>query len=45
MDNYDDLVDLRKYVKNMHSSLELVIQDNDSICKIFPITFHGSVRV
>ena len=38
-DNYDGLADLREHVLNVHGSLELIIQDNDSICKIFPITF------
>jgi hypothetical protein len=33
-----------KGVQNMRSSLELVIQDCDSMCKIFPITIRGSVH-
>jgi len=28
----------------MHNNLELVIQDSDLMCKIFPITFQGSTR-
>jgi len=42
LDNYDGLVDLREHVQNMHSSLELVIQDNDAMCKILLITFKES---
>jgi len=42
LDNYDGLVDLREHVQNMHSSLELVVQDNDAMCKILLITFKES---
>jgi hypothetical protein len=28
----------------MRNSLELIIQDHDSMCKIFPTTFIGSAR-
>jgi len=34
LDNYDDLADPREHVQNIHDSIELVIQDNDSMCKI-----------
>jgi len=39
--NYNGLTDLRKHVQNMSGSLELVINDNDSMCKILLITFWG----
>ena len=42
--NYDGLVDLSELVYNMHGSLELVLQGNDSICKILPSTFQGSTH-
>ena len=42
LDNYDDLVDLRKHVQNIHSSLELIIQYRDSIYKKLPTIFRGS---
>jgi hypothetical protein len=29
LDNYDGLANLREHVQNMHSSLKLIIQDND----------------
>jgi hypothetical protein len=44
LDNYDGLANLREHVQNMHSSLELIIQDNDRMCKIFPTTFRGFAR-
>jgi hypothetical protein len=44
LDNYDGLTDPREHVQNMCNSLELIIQDHDSMCKIFPTTFIGSVR-
>jgi len=37
------MVLLREYVQNVQSSLEIVMQDNYAMCKIFPITFRGSV--
>jgi len=42
LDNYDSLADLMEHVQNICSSLELIIQDHDSICKIFLKTFRGS---
>jgi hypothetical protein len=42
LDTYDGLADPREYVLNVLSSLELVIQDSDSMCKIFLITFWRS---
>jgi hypothetical protein len=44
LDNYDGLVDPREHVQNMGNNLELVIQDSYAMCKIFSITFRGSVR-
>jgi hypothetical protein len=41
LNNYDGLTNLRKHVKNIHNSLELVIKDYDSMCKILPTTFRG----
>jgi len=34
LDNYDGLVDLMKHVQNVCSSLELIIQDHDSMCLV-----------
>ena len=45
MNNYDSLTNPREHVQNMHSSLELVIQDRDSMCKILPEIFRGFVHV
>jgi hypothetical protein len=45
MDNYDGLANLMKHVQNMCSSLDLVIQHNNVICKIFLTTFRGSARI
>ena len=39
LENYDGLTNPREHVKNIHSSLELIIQDHDSMCKLFPTTF------
>jgi hypothetical protein len=44
LDNYDGLADPREHVQNMHDSLDMIIQDHDSICKIFPTTFKWSVH-
>ena len=41
LNNYDGLTNPRKHVKNMHNSLELVIKDCDSMCKILSTTFRG----
>jgi hypothetical protein len=41
LNNYDGLADLREYMQNIRSSLKLIIQDYDSICKIFHSTFRG----
>lgn len=38
-DNYDGLTDPGERVQNMRCNLELIIQDNDSVYKIIPITF------
>jgi len=45
MDNYDGLANLMKHVQNMCSSLDLVIQHNKVICKIFLTTFRGYARI
>jgi hypothetical protein len=42
--NYDGLTNQKEYVQNVRISLELIIQDYDSMCKIFPSTFRGSVH-
>jgi len=34
LDNYDGLVDLMKHMQNVCSSLELIIQDHDSMCLV-----------
>jgi hypothetical protein len=44
LDNYDELTDHQKHIKNVRGSLELVIYDNDVMCKILPTTFRGNVR-
>ena len=44
LDNYESLADLREHMQNIHNSLDLIIQDHDSMCKIFPSTFKGSAR-
>jgi len=45
LDNYDGLTDLREHVQNMHRNLELVIQDDNAMCKILSMTFIGLTRV
>jgi len=45
MDNYDGLTDLMKHVQIMCSSLDLVIQHNNIICKIIFTTFRGFAHV
>jgi hypothetical protein len=42
LDSYDSLANLREHVQNMCNSLELIVQDGDSMCKIFLTTFKGS---
>uniref|UniRef100_U7E2F4 Retrotransposon gag domain-containing protein n=1 Tax=Populus trichocarpa TaxID=3694 RepID=U7E2F4_POPTR len=42
LDNYDELTDHQKHIKNVRGSLELVIYDNDVMCKILPTTFRGN---
>jgi len=44
LDNYDSLADPREHMQNIRSSLDLIIQDHDSMCKIFLSTFKGSTR-
>jgi hypothetical protein len=34
LDNYDGLVDLMKHLQNVCNSLELIIQDHDSMCLV-----------
>lgn len=43
LDNYDGHVDPKQHVQNIGNNLEL-IQDSYAMCKIFPITFRGSVH-
>ena len=45
MDNYDGLVYPRERVQNICGSLKLIIQDNDSICKILHTTFQSFAHV
>jgi len=42
--NYDSLADLMEHVQNLCNNLDLIIQDHDSMCKIFPTTFKKSAR-
>jgi hypothetical protein len=43
LDNYDGLTD-QKHAQNIQSSLQLIIQDNNVMCKILPTTFRESLR-
>lgn len=43
LDNYNCLTD-QKHAQNIQSNLELVIQDNNVMCKILPTTFRESLR-
>jgi len=45
LDKYDGLTDPQEHIQNMRRSLELVIHDNDVICKILLTTFRGDVRI
>jgi hypothetical protein len=45
LNNYNGLFDHREHIQNIRNNLELVIQDTNIICKIFPITFYGSSQV
>jgi hypothetical protein len=44
LDNYDGLMDSREYVQNVRSNLELVIQNNDVMCKILLMIFRRSAQ-
>jgi len=44
LDSYDGLTDPREHIQNIRGSLELVIHDNDIMCKILPTTFRGNMR-
>jgi len=44
LDKYDGLIDPREHIQNVRGNLELVIHDNDVMCKILPTTFRGNVR-
>jgi hypothetical protein len=44
IDNYNELINPRKHIKNIRSSLELVTYDNHVIYKILLVTFKGSVK-
>ena len=44
LDMYDGSTDPREHIQNVRGSLELVIHDNDVMCKILPTTFRGNVR-
>jgi hypothetical protein len=41
LENYDGLADQWEHMKNIRCNLELIIQDDDSMCKIFTSTFRG----
>jgi hypothetical protein len=41
LDNYDGLVDSRELMQKVQNSLELVIQDSNTMRKILHKTFHG----
>jgi hypothetical protein len=45
LDNYDGLTNEREHVQNVLSSLKLVIQNHDSMCKTLPTTFRGFMCV
>jgi len=44
LDNYDELANPWEHIQNMHSNLELVIQDIYGMCKILLMTFRWSTR-
>jgi hypothetical protein len=44
LDKYDGLTDPREHIQNVRGSLELVIHDNDVMCKTLLTTFRGDVR-
>ena len=44
-DNYDDLTYSKKHIQNIRSILKVVRIKNNSMCKIFSVTFHGNARV
>jgi hypothetical protein len=43
MDKYDGLTNPREHIQNVRGSLELVIYDNDVMCKILPTIFRGNM--
>jgi len=44
LNNYDSLTDLMEHVQNLLNNLDLIIQDHDSMCKIFPTIFKEFAR-
>lgn len=44
LDNYYGLSNPREHVRNMRSSLELLLQDSKAMCNVLPTTFQGSIR-
>lgn len=44
LDNLDELINLIKHVYNMHSNLELIMQDTNIICKILLTMFQKSIQ-
>jgi hypothetical protein len=44
LDKYDELTNPREHIQNVRRSLELVIHDNDVMCKILPTIFRGNVK-
>uniref|UniRef100_A0A2K2CAH6 Uncharacterized protein n=1 Tax=Populus trichocarpa TaxID=3694 RepID=A0A2K2CAH6_POPTR len=44
LDTYDGSTDPQEHIQNVRGSLELLIHDNDVMCKILPTTFRGNKR-
>lgn len=40
LDNYNELINIKEHIQNIGNILQLVIQNNDVMCKILPTTFH-----
>ena len=44
LDKYDGLAYPQEHIQNVRGGFELVIHDNDVMCKILPTTFIVNVR-
>lgn len=44
LENYKGLIDPREHIQNMKRILELITQDHDAMCKVFPTTLRGSTQ-